>query len=496
MKKSLTRIVFLLVAVLMLVPLAACATAPAATSAAAATSAPAVAATATPAASVEATTAPATEPAATTAAPVKIMLWDKPNSDAKPVDTDMYNKTLELVAAKFSNITIDWQSLAPGVDYRQQYDKALMAGTAPTATKMFPYVDIPTRIANGTIAEITDLVNTWDLKKQPGVVWTAFDEAISTKDGKWYAIPHDAYLMGTLVNKKALTAGGGDVNALPKTWADFAAIGQKVTDPSVPRFGYELVGMDWCAWPFTPWVWSAGGEMVRKNDDGTYKIAFNEDPGIDAAMFWNQMVWQYKMTQKDVLHDWDAVGNDIKSGRAVFAWAMPNWLSQDDLAKINATLDDFAEIGIPSKDASIPMPSFSGGQVVTFNPKASKDEIKAAFDLYTYMTYDEAFNCAMWEIADKDQADDVNPCVNMSLTEKKYTYMKSIPDGLKASLLELAKGAKPEPYCGNWNDLKNALVKPLQEILLTKDISRDKVKQILDKCADELYTKYPASFKK
>ncbi len=495
MKKALTRITFLVVAALMLLPLAACTTtAPTISSGPASTVAATTEAAATP--TPDKATEAATEPTAAAAEPVKIMLWDKPNSDGKPVDVEIYNKSVELVTAKYPNIQIDWQSLAPGVDYRQQYDKALMAGTAPTATKMFPYVDIPTRIGNGTIAEITDLVNTWDLKKQPGVVWTAFDEAISTKDGKWYAIPHDAYLMGTLVNKKALTAGGGDVTKLPKTWEEFAAVGQKVTDPAVPRFGYELVGMDWCAWPFTPWVWSAGGEMVRKNDDGTYKIGFNEDAGVDAAIFWNEMVWKYKMTQKDVLHDWNAVNNDVKSGRAVFSWAMPNWLTQDDLAKINATLDDFAEIGIPVKDPATPIPSFSGGQVVTFNPKATKDEIRAAFDVYTFMTYDEAFNSTMWEIQDKNGADDVNPCVNMSLTEKKYSYMKSIPDGLKASLLELAKGAKPEPYCGNWNDLKNALVKPLQEILLTKDISRDKVKQILDKCADELYAKYPASFKK
>ena len=41
--------------------------------------------------------------------------------------------------------------------------------------------------------------------------------------------------------------------------------------------------------------------MVRKNDDGTYKIAFNEPEGVDAAMFMNEMIWKYKMTQKDVL---------------------------------------------------------------------------------------------------------------------------------------------------------------------------------------------------
>lgn len=492
MKKKSVYILTLLLTIIMILSLTACGTpTPPAASESASVKPAESSVAAESSAAVESSEAATPEPAK----PVDILLWTKPNADATAGQIAQHDAMMVKVHAKFPNINITEESLKPGVDYRQEYDKALMAGIAPTGCWLFPYVDIQTRVKNGTIAEITDLVNNWDLKKS-GVVWTAFDLAISTPDGKWYAVPSDCYAMGTLVNLKALKEGGGDPENLPKTWAEFSEVGKKVTDLTVPRFGYELLGMDWNAWPFTAWVWSSGGEMVRDNNDGTFTIGFNEPAGVDAAMYWNQMVWQDKMTQKDVLQDWNKVTTDIKSGLCVFAWAGVDTFSQDDLAKIGATLEDFSVIPMPVKDASIPNPSFSGGQVITINPKATKEEAQAAFDVLTYMRYDEDALIEQWQLADQFQIADITPCVNTSLTEKKYSILTAIPENLKKALLDNTKNAKPEPYCSNWNDLKNALVKPLQQIILKKDLTREECQKILDQCADELYAKYPGSFVK
>jgi hypothetical protein len=91
--------------------------------------------------------------------------------------------------------------------------------------------------------------------------------------------------------------------------------------------------MEWNAWTYTAWVWSAGGEMVRKNPDDTYSLAFTEDPGVDAALFWNDMVWKHKITQKDVLQDWDSLMNDVKSGRACFSWSNLAYISVMQILK-------------------------------------------------------------------------------------------------------------------------------------------------------------------
>lgn len=48
----------------------------------------------------------------------------------------------------------------------------------------------------------------------------------------------------------------------------------------------------------------------------------------------------------------------------------------------------------------------------------------------------------------------------------------------------------------HWNDVKNALVKPLQTIILTEDMTPEKAKELLEQCAEDLYAKYPDTFKK
>lgn len=425
---------------------------------------------------------------------VKITLWLKPAADATEAAKKNYELQISSIKEKFPNLEIVEEALKPGVDYREQYDKALMAGAGPTVSNNLPYVDIQSRIANGTIGEMTEFVNNWDLKKQ-GKVWTAFDDAIS-KDGKWYAVPWSPYLSGTVYNVKALKAGGGDPENLPKTWAEFAALGQKVTDKKIPRFGYVLVGMDWNAWPFTAWVWSAGGEMVRKNADGSYKVAFNEDSGIDAAIFWNEMVWKYQMTQKDVLEDWNAVQQDAYSGRGVFSWGDPSWYSNEQLSKYGLTQNDMGFAPIPAKDSSIQPAVFSGGEVWTFNPKATPEQKKAGWDIIQLLTYDESYLEKEWKLADDNKNMNSRIPARIDLTDKKFQMATSLPEVWKKGYATAFKTAKPEPYCAHWNDLKNALAKPLQTIILKKGITRDEVKKLLDGVAEDLYKKYPETFKK
>ena len=425
--------------------------------------------------------------------PVKIKLWRKPGADAAEATLKVYEAFNAKFKAKFPHIEVQDDALKAGTDYRQEYDIALMAGDAPTAIDFLPYVDIPTRIKNHTVADITELYNSWDKKD---MIIKTFDEAISTKDGRWYATAHEQYVMGTMYNAKSIRDGGGDPANLPKTWAEFGELGKKLTDVKKPRFGYELVGMDWNAWPFTAWVWSAGGEMVRANDDGTYKLAFNEDPGVDAALFMNEMVWKYQMTQKDVLQDWNKLTEDIFSGRACFSWASVSWIGQEQLEKYGQKIEDYGFMTMPVKDASIKNPAFSGGQVVTYNPKATKEELKAAWDYFDYLFYDEEMLTELWTIKNQYKLADLMVPGIPSLFEKKLSIFTSVPESFKKDLLAATDAAKAEPFCPNWNDLKNDLVKPIQQILLKKNATRDEVKKILDTVAEEIYNKYPTSFKK
>lgn len=414
--------------------------------------------------------------------------------DATKADIEVHDLMISKAKEKFPHITIEEEIMIPSSDYRQQYDRDLLAGLAPTASTILPFVDIPTRIQNGTIADITEFVKDWELKNQ-GKVFDKFDDAI-TKDEKWYAIPYNVTVMGTIYNKKAMSKGKVDKDNLPTSWEEFANVTKKIATADSSVFGYEIVGKDWCAWPFTAWVWSGGGEMVKENKDGTFKLTFNETAGVDAAMYLNELIWKHGVTQKDILQDWSKNNDDIKTGKAAFGFADPSHFDATELAKYDLKQEDFGIMGIPGKSGKDGAVSLLGGNMVTFNPKATKEQLKAAFDVYTYWGYDESFLEEVWKIEAKHNVTDVWMPVRTELFEKKFSILENISDSMKNEIKALYDISKPEPNCINWNEVKNALVAPLQKIYLDKDLTRDEAKKILDDCAEELYNTYPNSFKK
>ncbi len=430
----------------------------------------------------------------TTDGPVEITMWTSVGEDASDYAKELEALQDEMLAEKFPDIKINKVLKVTGTDYRQEYDKALMAGEAPDIFGRFSYTDIPTRIKNGTVADITELVKNWDMKKE-GKVITTFDDVIND-NGKWYAIPRSAYVRGCIANTKVLKENGFDTTKMPRTWAEMAEIGQKITDKSVPRIGYILMGMDWCAWPFTNWVWSAGGDMIKKNSDGTYKITFNEEAGVDAAEYWHDMVWKYNMTQKNVLSTLEENGTTISNGTGVFTWDEYSNLNQEKVKESGLSMTDFTVFAVPTKDESIPAPSLAGGEVVTFNPKASPEVLEAAFRVATYMQYDEEYLSKIWEINKKYGRLDIAVPARSDLFEKKLASSGLLTEEAQKGIMSLSENAIPEPCCGHWSDLKSQLATPIQKILLTENMSRDEIKKLLDECADTLYNLYPDTFKK
>lgn len=425
---------------------------------------------------------------------ITLKLWTKPSQDAQEYVIESHDRMMADLREKFPDIEFEEAMNPTGTDYRQEYDKALMANTAPAFFTRFSYTDIPSRIQNGTVADISKYVDNWELKKE-GKILDIFDDAIS-KDDKWYALPLKAYTMGTLCNKKTLETAGEDTGNLPATWDEFAELGERVTDLSVPRIGYSLIGMDWCAWPFTAWVWSAGGDMVVPNDDGTYRIAFNEDAGVDTAMFMNQMIWKNKMTQKDILLDYADVKKNVLNGTSCFSFMGLNDLGDGtELKEYGLTKSDYIDMLIPSKDSSIEGSSLAGGQVITFNPKLSDKELEAAFKVVEYLYFsDERMQADCDEIQEFNTTNVMIPG-RVDWYEKRLEANSGITDEEISALNVLREHAKPEPYCEHWSDVKSNLVAPLQEIYLTENVSRDKVKSLLDDCAKKLYDLYPDTFK-
>ena len=422
---------------------------------------------------------------------VTIITWDKPGDTALPWQVDLYNEKMNLFREKYPWITVEDISIPPGTDYRQKYDQALLAGEEPTVTAMFPYVDIPTRAKDGSIGDITEFVENWDLRKE-GKVFTGFDDAIQI-DGRWYAVPYMPYQQHIVINKKLIKDAGLDPENIPTTWEEFGEFCAQITDTSKNRFGFGLMGMEWCAWPYTNFVWNAGGEMGVQNPDGTWKLTFAEQPGVDAAMFWHDLVWKYKCTQKNVLESYDDLFADFVQGRTAMQWGGISGYINDYVNKYGGDINDLDLMTTPAKEGCESY-NLAGGETYTISPNATPEQREAAWLYIQFMGYD----LEILELTAKVSAENGSPIFRPfgRIDFQPLDYAEGIPEAWKQKLTDLSATAKPEPWMPHWNDVKNALVKPLQTIILTEDMTPEKAKELLEQCAEDLYAKYPDTFKK
>ena len=446
-----------------------------------------------PAASTPAESAPAAEtPAESPSEDGKIVLTVasfRPQDDDPESSWQLFEYRSEILEAQFPDIEFDWQRFAPGEDYRQQYDRQLMAGIAPIVGMQFPYVDIPTRLANGTIREITEYVTNWDLKQQ-GLVTTTLDQAISTRDGKWYAVPGAPYISGLPINRDVIAEAGGDPNFYPKTWAEFATTTAALTDRDAGRFGFLLLGSDWNAWPFIPWLWAAGGEWVTELPDGSWELTFVSDAWVDAGMFLNSLMWEYQSTQRDILEDWNTFVERFYSGQGVYGWGAPSWFSPNDLAQYDRTWEDMSFMPVPAGPNGKQV-AFTGGEVWTMSPTATQAEADAAWEFIKYYQYEPDFLLPYWEFRNEVGEDLSNPAVRTDLVEKKFSMATSWPAHWAPAMAEAFAIAKPEPFSPHWDDIKNEIVVPLQTIYLTEGITRDEVYQLAVGAAERLVAQFP-----
>ena len=339
-------------------------------------------ATAVPAATEAATTAPAASTDATpTAAPaaagkeVTILSW---NDNVAPDQADTPTaKQWEAMRKEFNRvhpeIKIEDQPITSGTEIRKQFISANAAGNAPDffytyPPSMNPYYD------QKFLLQMDNLVDSWEYKdKVVDALW--YDAKI---DGHYYGIPADFYGM-TLVWRKDLFAKEG-LTAAPTTWDELVTYAKKLTHTDKKQYGFGLLGMAWASWYWENFVWQAGGEVTKRLDDGNIELSFTEAPGVEALQFYQDLKFKHKVTQQNVMQDYDENTKDFVAGRTAM------WMSA------NTSYTGYIDQGLKQDQlGTAPLPAGPkasaaqiGGGYWTLNPASSEDKRAAA---WTYISW-------------------------------------------------------------------------------------------------------------
>ncbi|MBX3062151.1 MAG: extracellular solute-binding protein, partial [Anaerolineae bacterium] len=152
--------------------------------------------------------------------------------------------------AKYPNVTVQ------GLEYTYGADSfaALVAGDqVPTLFQV--YMTEPQKyIESGVAGDITSLLDASGLTS----VFNSDLLNLASKDGKYYAIPYNAYAMGLGYNISLLKAAGYD--APPATWDELREMAKKLTnrDNGVVGFSFINDGGPATGWHFTVLAYTYG----------------------------------------------------------------------------------------------------------------------------------------------------------------------------------------------------------------------------------------------
>jgi multiple sugar transport system substrate-binding protein len=125
-----------------------------------------------------------------------------------------------------------------------------------------------------------------------------------TYNGHIWGLPIDGESTGLFYRKDLFAAAG--ISGPPKTWAEFQADVQKLTDPAKKQYGYEVFAPE-AAYYWYPWLYQAGGDLLSA--DGK-SVVFDSPAAQKAASFYVNLA---KYSPPDYLN------SNSYDGRVAFA---------------------------------------------------------------------------------------------------------------------------------------------------------------------------------
>ena len=189
-------------------------------------------------------------------------------------------KGMKKLYAKFQqehpNIKVEFQDV-PAEESEKKLTTQVAGGNPPDAA----YVDasnIATFAPRKALVDLESYMARSDTTKPTDFV-DAF-KAQATVDGKMYGLPFDGETTGLFYRKDLFQAAG--ITEPPKTWDEFTAAAQKLTDPAKKQYGFQVFAPE-AEYYFYPWLWQNGGELLSP-DEKTFLL--NNDAGKAAADYY------------------------------------------------------------------------------------------------------------------------------------------------------------------------------------------------------------------
>jgi multiple sugar transport system substrate-binding protein len=199
------------------------------------------------------------------------------------------------------NITVDFEEI-PAEEASRKLTAQIAGGNPPDAA----YMDAGTTADFASRGALVNLDNYIERSEYDQDDYVEAFKLSAMYEDSMYAIPFDGESTGLFYRTDRFEAAG--IAEPPKTWEEFEAAAQKLTDTSKRQYGFALFAPSpESAYYWYPWLWQNGGDLLT--DDEKTPV-FNSEEGKAAADFY---VGLAEYSPKDLLN------SNSYDGRIAFA---------------------------------------------------------------------------------------------------------------------------------------------------------------------------------
>lgn len=379
--------------------------------------------------------------------PVELTLWvTSRNSD------DWSSSMKEKFLSEHPWITLN--EVVKEGDPGNEFYQGVASGTAPDLVTC-SFTMMNSYMAAGILEPLNRYVENWD-------EWGSYTKEyvdMFTRDGNVYCVPNQVAPMLFGYNKALFREAG--IAEPPKTWDEAIEVAKKINDPDNQVIGYATLAAEWTEWFFQYYVWQAGGDLTKENEDGTVELTFTDPAVIEAAKFYQRLRGEGVLQSDLTLKFGDLVTNFGlgKIGMMPFAgdWvaeAITNGIDPDDLG-----------LCLPPAGPGGEQTTAIAGDCYVINAKTTDAKKDAAWEYVKYMTGREYRTSHFENLATKGAPNPVIiPRDDMSVTD-----FYEFPEEYKI-VLENAKAVGRLEFYGK-ADLGSYVDRAVQQILV--DINAD-----------------------
>jgi len=194
--------------------------------------------------------------------PVTLVVWKNTADSAR---MDMLNENLENFMTQYPWITVKATSIPD--DYDTKLELAFANGDAPDV--FWSGGDDAAYMANGYLAALDDMFETWDYKKNILEAHISALRALDKKNGFLYMIPDGTNINCIWYRSDWFSEAGIGV---PDTWEKLFTAIEKLTDKENDRYGYAIRGGSGSAANLEMMMFSYSGIPDYFNENGTCNI--------------------------------------------------------------------------------------------------------------------------------------------------------------------------------------------------------------------------------